>query len=64
MRAWLESFAWPFLQGPVMRRMSQEQYEKFLDEVEYLLAPSLQAGSGAWVADYVRLRFKAVKLPE
>jgi trans-aconitate methyltransferase len=54
MRGWLDTFATPFLIG-----VSAEQRAEILDEVTSLLAPSLRGRSGAWTADYVRLRFAA-----
>jgi hypothetical protein len=47
---WLD----PFLVGvPADRR------NDMLEEITSLLAPSLRGRSGAWTADYVRLRFAA-----
>ena len=55
MKEWLKLFRKPFF----------EQFSKasddVLDEVESLLAPSLKDAQGNWTADYVRLRFEAVK---
>jgi hypothetical protein len=34
----------------------------FLDEVIRKLQPQLRDSEGVWFADYVRLRFKALKL--
>jgi trans-aconitate methyltransferase len=54
MRGWLDTFANPFLVGvPADRR------NDMLEEITSLLAPSLRGRSGAWTADYVRLRFAA-----
>lgn len=54
MRGWLETFANPFLVG-----VSEEERAAILEEVTSLLAPSLRGRAGAWIADYVRLRFAA-----
>lgn len=56
MRAWLELFAQPFfLALPAEARRPAE------DAVLQLLAPSLCDEAGRWCADYVRLRFVAVR---
>ena len=54
MRGWLDTFANPFLAG-----VAGAERENILDEVTSLLAPSLRGRTGAWTADYVRLRFAA-----
>jgi trans-aconitate methyltransferase len=54
MRGWLDTFANPFLAG-----VSDDERNAILDEATSLLAPSLRGRSGAWTADYVRLRFAA-----
>jgi trans-aconitate methyltransferase len=54
MRGWLDTFANPFLAG-----VSDEERSDILDEITSLLAPSLRGRTGAWTADYVRLRFAA-----
>jgi len=54
MRAWLDTFANPFLGG-----VSSEERDVIFEEVAALLAPSLRGRTGAWTADYVRLRFAA-----
>jgi trans-aconitate methyltransferase len=54
MRGWLDTFANPFLAG-----VSDEERGNILEEVTSLLAPSLRGRAGAWMADYVRLRFTA-----
>lgn len=54
MRGWLDTFANPLLDG-----IAGAARAEILDEVEALLAPSLRDQSGAWSADYVRLRFAA-----
>jgi trans-aconitate methyltransferase len=53
-RGWLETFANPFLAG-----VGGEERQDILEEVTSLLAPSLRSRTGAWTADYVRLRFAA-----
>ena len=54
--AWLEIFAQPFTKA-----VADTERAAFLDEVRDMLQPRLQDSAGAWHADYVRLRFKAVK---
>lgn len=51
---WLGTFAKPFLMG-----MEREYRLEYLERVEALLRPALCDESGAWSADYVRLRFAA-----
>jgi trans-aconitate methyltransferase len=55
-RGWIETFGGPFLEDaePKARR-------GLVDEIENLLAPALRDEFGNWTADYIRLRFKAVK---
>jgi hypothetical protein len=54
--AWLETFAQSFL-----RAVPDEDRPRLMEDVSTTLRPRLyQAGRG-WVADYVRLRFAAVK---
>jgi hypothetical protein len=56
MAGWLEVFAVPLLGDlPVLDRAV------LMDEVASLLAPALRTDTGEWIADYVRLRFKAVR---
>ena len=55
MKEWLKLFRKPFFE------QFSEQSEVVLNEVEALLAPSLKDATGAWTADYVRLRFEATK---
>jgi len=53
---WLATFADPLLADyPKLDRPA------LLAEVETLLAPALRDEDGDWTADYVRLRFAAVK---
>jgi trans-aconitate methyltransferase len=56
MRAWLETFAIPFT-----KTIAAENRSEFLDAVTEKLRPALCAPSGNWTADYVRLRFLALK---
>lgn len=56
MRAWLETFAFPFT-----RALPQEKRSEFLDHVTAKLRPMLCDIKGNWTADYVRLRFLARK---
>ncbi len=54
--AWLETFAESFTAAlPVAQRPA------FLDEVREALRPDLCDADGQWTADYVRLRFAALK---
>lgn len=55
-RGWLETFGKPFLEG-----VPEEEQSSMIDEIEELLAPALRDEYGNWTADYIRLRFKAVK---
>lgn len=55
-KGWLGTFAQPFL-----ARIDEREQAAVLSEVETLLAPSLRDEAGRWMADYVRLRFAAVK---
>ena len=54
--AWLETFAQSFL-----RAVSTEERPRLIDEVSTALRPRLYEAGRGWVADYVRLRFAAVK---
>ena len=53
---WLETFAEAFTGA-----LSARERPEFLAEVREALRPSLCDASGAWTADYVRLRFAAAK---
>jgi trans-aconitate methyltransferase len=53
---WLETFAHSFLHG-----LSSTAREEYLQEVRSTLEPQLRESDGTWVADYVRLRFAAIK---
>jgi trans-aconitate methyltransferase len=53
---WLQVFAQPFLsQAP------QSQWPELIAKVTEVLGDMLRSEDGTWVADYVRLRFKAEK---
>ncbi|MGA7589146.1 MAG: methyltransferase domain-containing protein [Candidatus Sulfotelmatobacter sp.] len=56
LRGWLETFANPFCAA-----LTQHERHDFLDEVTSLLKPVLCDSQGRWTADYVRLRFAAIK---
>lgn len=56
MRGWLETFANPFC-----TTLAQNERDDFLDEVTSLLKPVLCDSQGRWTADYMRLRFAAIK---
>ena len=56
MAGWVETFGEPFL-----RYLPQERWPEAKARVVEILAPALRDGDGHWIADYVRLRFKAVK---
>jgi trans-aconitate methyltransferase len=56
MRGWLETFALPFTKA-----LPEEQRPAFLDAVTERLRPVLCDFEGNWTADYMRLRFRAVK---
>ncbi len=56
MRGWLETFANPFCAA-----LPPDQRSAFLDEVPELLEPVLCDKQGRWTADYIRLRFAALK---
>jgi SAM-dependent methyltransferase len=53
---WLDIFAQPFTNA-----LETRQRQNFLKEVRAALEPKLRDSAGTWVADYVRLRFRAVK---
>ena len=55
---WLEVFAQPFIKS-----VPSDQKLRFLDEVRAALEPALRKPDGGWYADYVRLRFKAIRGP-
>lgn len=53
---WLEIFAQPFTKA-----VNECERERLVAEVRAELEPKLRNAEGIWVADYVRLRFRAVK---
>jgi SAM-dependent methyltransferase len=57
MSAYLETFAQSFFHG-----MTDSEREEYLREVRAALEPQLRDSNGVWVADYVRLRFRATKV--
>jgi SAM-dependent methyltransferase len=66
MRGWLETFANPFCAALAQDKRAQDERapndrDDFLDEVTSLLKPVLCDSQGRWTADYMRLRFAAVK---
>ena len=54
MRAWLALF-----RAGLLKQIDDP--ERVIEEVEALLAPVLRLDDGSWIADYVRLRFHAVR---
>lgn len=56
MRGWLETFANPFCAA-----LPANARDAFLDEVTARLRPVLCDSQGRWTADYMRLRFAAIK---
>ena len=56
MRGWLETFANPFCAV-----LASHERGDFLDEVTAMLRPVLCDSQGRWTADYMRLRFAAIK---
>jgi SAM-dependent methyltransferase len=56
LRGWLKVFSWNHTQG-----FDDEEKEEFYGDVEDYCRPKLYDKSTGWVADYVRLRFLAVK---
>jgi trans-aconitate methyltransferase len=53
---WLQTFIGPFVSG-----CSPEDKKNVIDYASELLKPILQDASGHWMADYVRLRYVAIK---
>lgn len=53
---WLETFADPFLKA-----VPQRERGDLIAEVRIALEPELRAVDGSWTADYVRLRFAAIR---
>ena len=60
MKEWLKLFRKPFFEQ-FSEQSDAALNEIVLNEVEALLAPSLKDAQGNWTADYVRLRFEAIK---
>lgn len=54
--AWLEVFGQPFTKA-----VGESQHANLLVEVRHQLQAKLHKPDGTWYADYVRLRFKAVR---
>lgn len=54
---WLQTFISPFVQS-----VSPDDRKKVIDYAIKWLTPSLKDASGQWMADYVRLRYRAIKL--
>lgn len=52
--AWLETFT-----GASLAQFNAIERARVIEEVTNLLAPALRDASGTWIADYVRLRWKA-----
>ncbi|MCC7156477.1 MAG: methyltransferase domain-containing protein [Bryobacterales bacterium] len=53
---WLETFGQAFVNA-----LSPADRKDYLEEVRARLEPQLRDSTGTWIADYVRLRFAAVK---
>jgi SAM-dependent methyltransferase len=53
---WLETFAQPF-----SKTVNESERQVLLTEVRTQLEPTLKQADGKWYADYVRLRFKAMR---
>jgi SAM-dependent methyltransferase len=60
MAGWLDTFRGGFIDAA---GVPDDLKDTIIAETAALLAPALQAADGAWIADYVRLRF-AAHLPE
>jgi trans-aconitate methyltransferase len=56
LREWLKVFA-----NFATAHLTQEQHERFLDQVEAIVKPRLYSDELGWMADYKRLRFVATK---
>jgi trans-aconitate methyltransferase len=54
--SWLETFAQPYLSA-----LAPSERQEFVSEVVGALRPVLCDANGEWRADYVRLRFSAIK---
>ncbi|UVT14297.1 MAG: methyltransferase domain-containing protein [Nitrospira sp.] len=55
-RAWLETFAQPYVSA-----LPIDERPEFISEVTAVLMPMLRDADGDWHADYIRLRFSAMK---
>ena len=53
---WLEIFAQPFINA-----VNESERERLVADVRAELEPKLRNAEGIWIADYVRLRFRAIK---
>jgi SAM-dependent methyltransferase len=58
LEAWLDTFAEDFLGA-----LREPDRSRARSEVTELLRPVLMDETGTWIADYVRLRFRAVRTP-
>jgi SAM-dependent methyltransferase len=58
LRGWLKTFRAGFLDDAGVPEAARA---RVIDEVEALLAPALRDAAGHWTADYVRLRWRALK---
>ncbi|MEL6678312.1 MAG: methyltransferase domain-containing protein [Pseudomonadota bacterium] len=56
LRVWIETLA-----APVVAKVDPADRAAFLDRTVALVEPALRDGQGHWTADYVRLRFRAVR---
>ncbi|MEM1278328.1 MAG: class I SAM-dependent methyltransferase [Pseudomonadota bacterium] len=56
MQSWLKTLA-----APALGLLPVEQRERAAAQIQELLAPALQDAAGNWTADYIRLRFRAVR---
>ena len=55
-RGWLKVFA-----NGITNHLNSEEQEFFINEVEKRLKPIIFSEDNGWIADYVRIRFKATK---
>jgi hypothetical protein len=55
---WLETFGESFTNA-----LPESERAAYLQEVQTALEPELRNTEGVWIADYVRLRFAATKMP-
>ena len=54
---WLDIFA-----NGIVSHLTNKQQLKFKQEVREILKPKIYTEKNGWVADYVRLRLKAIKI--